>query len=287
MLGLRVLIRPVWGLLLIATAFGHPGDGIVADGQGDVFYSDLAQVWQLRDGADPTVVIAHVHSHQLHWSSDGRLVGEDVRHVADGHFKRRLWSWQPDQSVQFGDWREGHPWDVGDYGIPRDRQGRQYLIRGLRLEVIQSDGERLSVALPAASPGWLAFDHRGRVLFTAGDALMRWAPGQQAAEVLATSLIEWRASRRMVDERHALLGLCTRGESTLVAVNSARTLKHVHEGVVREVYRAPLNWSPSGCTFDAEGRLWVLEYSLRGKVRARVISAEPHDFTPKDQMPSP
>ena len=62
-----------------------------------------------------------------------------------GRFRRRTWQWQPGQQARFQPWKDGHPWEAGDYGIPRDDSGRQYLIRELRLEVL----ERGSDLVPA------------------------------------------------------------------------------------------------------------------------------------------
>ncbi len=60
-------MKPAAGLLLLmsATAFAHPGVGIVIDSRGNVFYTDLRQVWRIAADGSKSVAVLNVHSHEL------------------------------------------------------------------------------------------------------------------------------------------------------------------------------------------------------------------------------
>ena len=87
----RVVFVHALSMVLAATAFAHPGRGIVVSDEGDVFVADAVRsvVWQIRaDGA----IGAHardVHAHwlevkrgaldQLTWHPDGQALAAVVR----------------------------------------------------------------------------------------------------------------------------------------------------------------------------------------------------------------
>src|SRR5258706_14893452 len=61
-------MKPLLGLALLLaalTASAHPPVGIVADARGNIYYSDLAQVWRLSPDGSRTVVVPQVHTHEL------------------------------------------------------------------------------------------------------------------------------------------------------------------------------------------------------------------------------
>jgi hypothetical protein len=57
------------------TVFAHPGIGIVKDKKGNIYYTDLKQVWKIdRDGMK-SVAVANVHTHELYVDQDDNLYG--------------------------------------------------------------------------------------------------------------------------------------------------------------------------------------------------------------------
>jgi len=44
-------------------ALAHPGVGIVVDSRGNVFYTDLEQVWMIDRAGRRSVTVPNVHSH--------------------------------------------------------------------------------------------------------------------------------------------------------------------------------------------------------------------------------
>lgn len=51
-------------LTITTTVFAHPGSGIVMDSRGNIFFTDLKQVWKVTPEGKKTVAVANVHSHE-------------------------------------------------------------------------------------------------------------------------------------------------------------------------------------------------------------------------------
>jgi hypothetical protein len=85
-------------LVLPAAAMAHPGVGIVEDSAGNVFYTDLAQVWRIAPDGTKTVAVPKVHTHELAIDADNTLYGEHLWYNGEtantwGH---RVWKRAPD-----------------------------------------------------------------------------------------------------------------------------------------------------------------------------------------------
>jgi sugar lactone lactonase YvrE len=79
----------------------HPGWGIVVDRKGNVFYTDLKQVWRLDPDGKKMVVVPNVHTHELYLDDDGTLYGEhlwyDGKKEKWGHY---LWEFTDGKVVR-------------------------------------------------------------------------------------------------------------------------------------------------------------------------------------------
>jgi hypothetical protein len=62
-------------LLLPLTGYAHPGVGIVKDSKGNIYYTDLKQVWKITNGKR-AVVVPDVHTHELYIDVNDNLFGE-------------------------------------------------------------------------------------------------------------------------------------------------------------------------------------------------------------------
>ncbi|MEO6584619.1 MAG: hypothetical protein ABIO05_09860, partial [Ferruginibacter sp.] len=69
---MRILFLIVF--LNMAHAYGHPGIAIVKDSRGNIFYSDLTQVFKITNGKI-TVVVPNVHTHELYIDAADNLYG--------------------------------------------------------------------------------------------------------------------------------------------------------------------------------------------------------------------
>src|SRR5687767_8703230 len=79
-------------------AKAHPPTSVVMDSRGNVYFSDLEQVWKISAGGKLSVAVPNVHTHQLYIDEQDRLVGEDVRYLGErlNRYRHRVWQLSPD-----------------------------------------------------------------------------------------------------------------------------------------------------------------------------------------------
>src|SRR5690349_16557146 len=119
-------LLPAAALALLAVAANaHPSVAVVFDSRGNLYYSDLAQVWRVAPDGARAVVVPGVHTHELYVDAQDNLYGENLRYddprwlhyfwrrTADGRIERIV----PDHETFKGE---------RDPSLVRDRAGNQY-----------------------------------------------------------------------------------------------------------------------------------------------------------------
>jgi len=286
--------RLLWTVALLlapVAAQAHPGVGIVMDSRGNVYYTDLKQVWKLAPDGKKSVVVANVHTHELYLDADDNLYGEHLWYEGEaidkwGHYVWRLGA--DGKLTRIIPPNEGFR---KNYSFVRDRAGNMYWAereaRPIVIRKLAPDGKITDLAGDAglSDVRWMTAAADGTVYFTDGPDLVRILPDGKTTR-LARNLKEyaWPQSwlvralqlvNRVSDDPHNLMGLWTdRRGNVYVAVAGARKVKRVSpEGRVDVVAESPLGWSLTGGLVAPSGDLWLLEYSLPA-VRVRRISPD-------------
>lgn len=108
-------------------AYAHPGVGIVKDSKDNIFFTDLHQVWKIRNGVK-TVAVPNVHTHELYIDNNDNLFGEsgyyDDKAVKFYHY---LWVLRPNGQVDtvVGMKEE---YVQQDFSLARDKKGNEFYI---------------------------------------------------------------------------------------------------------------------------------------------------------------
>jgi sugar lactone lactonase YvrE len=261
-----------------ATAQAHPGVGIVADSRGNVFFTDLKQVWKITPDGKLTVAVPDVHSHELCLDAKENLYGEHYWHDSQTKkWMRRVWCLKSDGGLtEILTAREGY---LRDYGFVRDRMGNMYwLDRGETLVLKRRSPDGTSTPHGAAAlhnAEWMTVATDGTLFLMDGGDLRRVSPDGKVTTV-AARLSDMEIPPVGVSERNYHMGLWTDADGKVyVAVARERLVLRLEPGGKPEVVaRSQEPWSPSGGTFDHDGKLWLLEYDSRNAVRARRIDRE-------------
>ena len=273
-----------WAVILAAAwLFGngaleaHPGVGIVMDRQGNVFYTDLAQVWKIASDGSRSIAVKNVHTHELCLDADGNLYGEHLWYEGEkidkwGH---RIWRLGADgKLVDVVPAREGFR---KNYSFVRDAAGNMYWSEGdgpVEIRRRAPDGVITTQGKCAScrGGGWMTATPDGTVLFLDQGGLRRMGP-DGASSLVAKHLESRSLTQLQVGDRHFLMGVWTdRAGSAYVAVYGARQVKRIDsEGHVEVVATSPPPWSPTGGLVAPNGDLWLLEYSLNNEARVRRI----------------
>lgn len=279
---MRSLSAPLALLASLACAglaAAHPGIGIVRDGRGNVFYTDLERVWRIDAAGRKSVAVPNVHTHELWVDAAGALYGEHLWYEGDATKKwgHRIWRLGADGSLSdIVPAREGFR---TDWSFVRDAAGNGYWREGETAARIWVKTPAGAVAVRATCADcrdvrWMAAGSDGTVYFVdAGD--LRAASPQGSIRTLARGLASKSLSQALVADRHALMGIWTGPDGVYVARYATReVLRVTPDGNVSTAARSSFPFAPTGGMFGPDGELWLLEASVTNAVRVRRIARD-------------
>jgi sugar lactone lactonase YvrE len=263
-------------LFVAGAAAAHPGVGIVRDTRGNIFYTDLHQVWQIAPDGTKRVAVPGVHTHELYLDAEDNLYGEHLWYEGErtdrwGHY---VWRRSPDGRVEriLGP-REGFR---TDFSFVRDAAGNQYWAESgspVRIRQRAPDGAVRDVAAhPFRDVRWMAAAADGTLYLVDLHDLVRIATDGRVA-TMARNLPEFRLTQLAVADRHAVMGLAPDAAGNVyVAVYAGRMVKRVTPaGKVSVAARSTAPWAPTGVLAAPDDSFWVLETSVTNSVRVRHI----------------
>lgn len=261
---------------LAASAAAHPPVSVVIDSKGNVYYSDLHQVWRIAPNGQRTIAVPNVHTHELVLDAKDTLYGEHLWYEGErvdkwGHYVwRRLADGRIEKVIPS---REGF---LDNYSFVRDRAGTMYWgdrKKGL-IRKRFADGRIVTHArLPKGNLRWMSATPNGTLHFISSGDLYR-VPPNGAVSLLADGL----GSRTLLSlgkvDQHSVMGIWTdRAGRVYVADSANRCVRRVEAGgKTSVVFTTAFPWSVSGGAFDAAGSLWVLEYSTTNQARVRRVA---------------
>lgn len=268
----RLLIPALLHLVLAA----HPAVGLVQDLHGNVYYSDLKQVWRISPEGHRTLAVPRVHTHELCLDPEGNLFGEHLWYTGgpDPSWGHRVWRRSPDGTLR--DILPASPGFLKGTSFVRDARGVQY-------GADRGPTTTLWRRAPGAEPvghahgpfrdvRWMTVTPEGVLYLIDGTDLLRIGPGGEA-RTLVRDLQPRRSGRGPGYDPHALMGLWTDPAGRIyVAAFADREVRRVdREGRVAVVARSPRGWAPSGGLVAPDGALWLLEWSPANTARVRRI----------------
>ncbi len=263
-------------------ALAHPGVGIVADHAGNVYYTDLAQVWRIDAAGKRAIVVPKVHTHELFLDADGNLFGEHLWY--DGEAKNtwghRVWKCGADGRVtDVIPSRKGFREDHRDFAFVRDAAGAMYWAeRGPVTAIVRRtpDGTITTVARGRfRNVRWMAAAPDGTLYVVDMYDLVRIRP-DGARTLLAENLPGRSLRRSMSEDQHAVMGVwLDAAGNAYAAVAAERVVKRVDpQGHVTEAFRSSIGWAPSGGCFTPNGDLYVLEFNFFNTVRVTRVAKD-------------
>lgn len=270
-------------LFLSLRATAHPGVGIVTDSRGNVYYTDLKQVWKISPDGNKTIAVPRVHTHELYVDASDNLFGEHLWYEGDatGKWGHRVWRLSPDGKLtDVIPARTGFRENYQDWSFVRDGAGNMYWAARSTQTVIRKrapDGTVTDLTRNAAFQDvrWMAASPDGVVYLTDGADLRQVAPDGRVT-TRARNLKERSVTQITVGESHVLMGVWGDGQQNVyVAVYGARMVKKITpDGRVSVVARTSFPWSPTGGMVAPNGDLWLLECSQANSVRVRRITPD-------------
>jgi hypothetical protein len=265
-------------LFIAATLFAHPPVSVVIDSRGNVYYSDLSQVWRVAPDGKESVAVKNVHTHELALDARDNLYGEHLWYEGDrtGKWRHYVWRLAADGTLRrIIPTREGF---LKNYSFVRDAAGNMYWADGGPYGFIRrkaaADHSIRAVAQGLKDVRWMHATPSATLYLIDGRDLVRVR--DRKVTRIARNLAGTSFTRPQVSLRHALMGLWTdRAENVYVADHAhGRVLRVSQDGEIRTVYQTTWPWSPTGGTFGPDGTLWLLESSTTNRVRVRRVKLD-------------
>lgn len=276
--------RPLLGALFLAAPLSltaHPSVGIVMDGAGNVYYSDLERVWVIAPDGSKKVAVPNVHTHEIGLDAAGNLYGEHLWYEGDAtkQWGHRVWRRTPEGRVaDVIPARRGFP---SGYGFARDAAGATYWVirekpvRFVRKAPSESAGSTVAECRDCRDVRWITAASNGTIYFSDAGALREVSPAGRI-RTIASGLGRRTWTQPQVNEPHRVMGLWTdAGGNVYAALYGSREVLRVSpDGRQRVVARSRLPWSPTGGLVAGNGDLWLLECSYTNRVRVRRIARD-------------
>lgn len=270
-------------LLLISFAIAaHPGIGIVKDSKGNIYYTDLKQVWKISLDGNKKAVVKGVHTHELYMDENDNLYGEHLWYNGESKNTWGHYVWCLKNNGEF--MKEEKPAEgfLTNYSFVRDSIGNMYWVERFTTSRIMRKSKAGEITKLIEGRfgfiGWLASAKDGSLYFTENNKLHRLSPDGQSdsyrMKTLADNIGSKSADFSMMGRNYDSYGIWTdTGDNIYLAmIDSKKVIRIGKDGKTETVINTNSTWTICSGLFDNNGDLWVLENSVINEVRARKIA---------------
>lgn len=282
--GLPLIMKYLASLLFLAVGItplqAHPGVGILQDKKGNVYYTDLKQVWKITPAGQKSVAVPNVHTHELYIDDQDNVYGEHLWYNGEQKDTWGYYVWRLSPSGRVEKVIPDTEGFMENYSFVRDHFGNMYWAdRSKPCQTVVKKKADNTVSpitrqcfenirkieiLPDGSVFLIDFqdlkkiDSRGNVT------------------TVAPKIANKRWTTSTPDNQNSVMGIWSDPAGNLyAAVSSERLVKKFgSDGKEQVVYKTSFPWNPSGGMIDSSGNLWILEYNAINSVRVERISKD-------------
>lgn len=260
-------------VILMLQAVADPGVGIVMDSKGNLFYTDLSQIWMIKPDGSKSIAVPNVHSHELYMDKNDQLWGEHVWFNGEQVNTWGYYLWRRSANgeiVKVKDSTAGFPeWT----GFTRDATGNMYYIE----KSIPTYFWKIDTAGKKTLLGSKSFQSVGRLHLTGNGDLyfnngadLYWFPETDSIELYVKDIADTINGK--VDA-HSIMSIWSDSKKNLYIATGSVIKKVEKSKFIITVYRSAGNWKPAGGLIAPNGDFWVMEYNDQNEVRVNKVSA--------------
>jgi hypothetical protein len=260
-------------------SFAHPGIGIVKDSKGNIFYTDLKQVWKISKDGKKTVAVSGVHTHELYIDQQDNVYGEHLWYNGERLNTWGYYVWCLKNSGELVKIIEPSEGFRTDYSFTRDAAGNMYWVERFTTSRIMKKSEDGTISRVAEGKfgfiGWLYATDNGTLYFTESNKLRKLSPTGEISTI-AENLLSKTTDFSVMGRNYDSYGIWTDKENNiyLAMIDTKKVNRISPDGKVTTLLHSGSLWTVCSGLFDDEGNLWVLENSITNEVRARKLSQE-------------
>src|SRR6185503_15672932 len=161
------------GLVLKA----HPGIGIVKDSKGNIYYTDLKQVWKISTDGSKKKVVSGVHTHELYMDEKDNLYGEHLWYNGESRNTWGHYAWCLKNNGELV--KEIKPTEgfLSNYSFVRDAEGNMYWVERFTTSKIMKKDTKGEITKLVEGKfgfiGWLFCTNKGILYFPESNKLHR------------------------------------------------------------------------------------------------------------------
>jgi len=281
---MRKLFISSFLFLISFTATAHPGIGIVKDSKGNIFYTDLANVWKISLDGNKSKVVSNVHTHELYIDEHDNLFGEHLWYNGESQNTWGHYVWCLKNSGELV--KEINPTEefLSNYSFIRDSSGNMYWVETFTISRIMKKTKAGVITKLVEGKfgfiGWLTCTKNSSLYFTENNKLHRLSPDGKSnsyrMETLADNISSKSTDFSMMGRNYDSYGIWTdaAGNVYLAMIDSKKVIRIGADGNTQTILTSNSLWTICSGIFDNNGNMWVLENSLSNEVRARKIGKE-------------
>ena len=266
-------------LLFSSFAFAHPGIGIVKDSKGNIFYTDLKQVWKITPDGNKTIVVKGVHTHELYIDERDNLYGEHLWYNGEAKDTWGHYAWCLKNSGELVKEIEPTEGFLTNYSFVRDSAGNMYWVERFTTSRIMKKDKTGEITKLIEGKfgfiGWLFGTKNGTLYFTANNKLHRLLPTDKL-ETIAENVGSRSTDFTVMGRNYDSYGIWTdAAENVYLAMLDARKVIRIgSNGKPETILSSNSTWMITSGLFDNAGNLWLLENSTTNEVRVRKIDQQ-------------
>lgn len=262
-------------LLILTVAKADPGVGIVIDSKGNVFYTDLSQVWMIKPDGSKSIAVPNVHTHELYISPNDELFGEHLWYNGEqlNTWSHYLWKRNPDGSVikikdsTLGFAEESFVRDIvgNKYYVEKDIPSKFWMMDTGRKKILLGQASLSGIGRLHISPtGTLYFSNNNDLYcIPPGDTLQLWMKDVGNLGNTATA----------GNETHAIMHTWSDKKGNVYIAGGSTIVQITKKKLANVIYKSSGDWKPASGLIAANGDFYVLEYNSKNEVRVNKISA--------------
>jgi len=266
----------LFAVVLTGASFAHPGIGIVCDSRGNIFYTDLKNIWKISPDGRKTIAVANVHSHELYLDKHDNLYGEHLWYNGErlNTWEHYVWCLRNNSVLDTAVPRSAA--FNNDYSFVRDTAGNIYWAE--RFKTYRFKKRTLSGLTSTIAEGkfheigWMYCTADGIIYFI--DLLDLYKLDKNGQITLIGSHLASISSSD--DGRHSLYGIWTdKQDNVYVAILANNHIKKIApDGTAKIILQSPEGWYPTSGVFDKKGNLWLMEGDHANNIRVRKITPD-------------
>lgn len=277
-------------------ARAHPAWGVAADAKGQIYFSDLENIWKIDAGGKLSLFRPGVggrHIHELALDEAGNVYGADISYEpATKRWQGEIWKMTPASDESYivaptydlprgsSIWRDGagntYSFEQDNHTkretllLKRTPDGKVSVLAGGAYGLADGQGTQARFG----SVGAMTWGADDSLYITDTHAIRKVTMDGRVTTLARDIKIENAADNPVGGGLFSpLFGIATDGSSTVYVADygNRRVIKLTADGKLQTMLRAESPWSPTGVAFR-DGNLYVREdgFTLLGIARCRV-----------------